>query len=378
MKGGIINMGLYRRSDSDVYWMAFAYKGKVYRESTGTANKKLAEKILGKVQTQIIEEKWFEFDRAHSYTFDDLMEKYVREHSAVHKAPSTYEKDKSLLSHLNPIFSGYKLGDITPKLIAYYKTKRLADGAAPASVRNELRLLGHAFNVALKQWEWVSDNPVSKVSFKELKARNIDRWLTSEEEDRLMAAVSDKLSGQLRDIVIIALNTGMSQEEILKLKWQNVDLFRKTVTTTRKKTTSTRTIPINITAFELFKQRMKVRPIKGSKYVFYNSAGNAIDSGKLKKAFISSVKDGKIEDFRFHDLRHTFATRLIQLGVDIYKVAKLLGHKDVSTTQRYAHHYPESLRDGVEVLDSLKPTKAVHEDNQLHVYFTLEDAQGES
>jgi site-specific recombinase XerD len=83
-----------------------------------------------------------------------------------------------------------------------------------------------------------------------------------------------------------------------------------------------------------------------------------IDAGKLKKAFISSVKEGKIENFRFHDLRHTFATRLVQQGVDIYKVSKLLGHKDISTTQRYAHHYPESLRDGVEVLDSLKPIKS--------------------
>ncbi len=68
---------------------------------------------------------------------------------------------------------------------------------------------------------------------------------------------------------------------------------------------------------------------------------------------IKIVLKAGIKNFRFHDLRHTFATRLVQQGVDIYKVAKLLGHKDISTTQRYAHHYPESLRDGVEVLDSL-------------------------
>jgi integrase len=62
-----------------------------------------------------------------------------------------------------------------------------------------------------------------------------------------------------------------------------------------------------------------------------------------------------IEDFRFHDLRHTFATRLAQAGVDLYKIAKLLGHKDIKMTQRYSHHYPESLRDGVEVLDRISP-----------------------
>jgi integrase len=71
-------------------------------------------------------------------------------------------------------------------------------------------------------------------------------------------------------------------------------------------------------------------------------------------AFYIVMERAKIEDFRFHDLRHTFATRLAQAGVDIYKIAKLLGHKDIRMTQRYAHHYPESLRDGVEVLDRKK------------------------
>lgn len=82
--------------------------------------------------------------------------------------------------------------------------------------------------------------------------------------------------------------------------------------------------------------------------------------------------------FRFHDLRHTFATRLVQKGVDIYKVAKLLGHKDVSTTQRYAHHYPESLRDGVEVLDTLNPSEDKRAETDFHDFFTLKGVQGES
>jgi integrase len=154
-----------------------------------------------------------------------------------------------------------------------------------------------------------------------------------------------RLNGQLKDIIILALNTGMSQEEILKLQWQNVDLFRKTITTTRKKTMKTRTMktrtmPINNTVLELLKYRMKVRPINGSDCVFFNNAENMIDAGKLKKVFIKAVKDAGITNFRFHDLRHTFATRLVQKGVDLYKVAKLLGHADISTTQRYAHHYP--------------------------------------
>ncbi len=251
---------------------------------------------------------------------------------------------------------------------------RLSEGSSPASVRNELRLLGHAFNVAIKEWEWVKENPVSKVSFKELKAGTVDRWLTQDEEGRLLEVAEGKLYGQLKDVIIIALNTGMSQEEILKLEWRNINLFRKTLITTRKKTEKTRTIPINDTVMELLKQRIKVRHINGIEYVFFNSAGNMIDTGKLKKIFIKTVKDAGIENFRFHDLRHSFATRLVQNGVDLYKVSKLLGHADVSTTQRYAHHYPESLRDGVEVLDKL----SVKEGGNFHDFFTFHGESDEN
>ncbi len=79
-----------------------------------------------------------------------------------------------------------------------------------------------------------------------------------------------------------------------------------------------------------------------------------MDASRLRTAFIKAMKQALIDGFRFHDLRHTFATRLVQSGVDLYKLQKLLGHRDLKTTQRYAHHYPESLRSGVEVLDSTK------------------------
>jgi len=273
------------------------------------------------------------------------------------------------VNHLSTMFSGLRLNHIAPRLITDYKTKRLTDGTSPATVRNELRLLSHAFNIAKKQWEWTRDNPVNRICFKELKARSIDRWLTAEEEEKLLKAADGKLNGQLRDIIIVALNTGMSQEEILKLRWQSVDFFRKTITTRRQKTEKTRTIPINHTALSLLKRRMKIKPLNGSDYIFFNNAGNMIDAGKLKRVFIKTVKEAEIINFRFHDLRHTFATRLVQKGVDLYKVSKLLGHVDISTTQRYAHHYPESLRDGVEVLDKLSVKK---EEGDFHDFFTFQ------
>ena len=77
-----------------------------------------------------------------------------------------------------------------------------------------------------------------------------------------------------------------------------------------------------------------------------------ISGSSLRQAFDKVTAKTGLEDFRFHDLRHTFATRLVQNGVDLYKVKELLGHKTISMTMRYAHHYPESLRSSIEVLDN--------------------------
>jgi site-specific recombinase XerD len=128
-------------------------------------------------------------------------------------------------------------------------------------------------------------------------------------------------------------------------------MTRGTIETIRKKTGESRTIPINSTVLNLLTRRYKVRHITKNDYVFFNGAGNKVDAGKLKASFIKVVKESGIAQFRFHDLRHSFGSRLTQRGVDLYKISKLMLHKNISTTERYAHHYPESLRSGVEILD---------------------------
>ena len=88
-----------------------------------------------------------------------------------------------------------------------------------------------------------------------------------------------------------------------------------------------------------------------SGYVFVSEVGTKIDARNLLRAFYSARKKAGLEDVRFYDLRHTFATRLVQAGINIYVVKELLGHKTLTMTMRYAHHCPESLRHGVEILD---------------------------
>ena len=104
---------------------------------------------------------------------------------------------------------------------------------------------------------------------------------------------------------------------------------------------------------EVLKRKAKVRSIK-SDYVFPSDTNTLLDDSHLRRVFRGAMKLCRIENFHFHDLRHTFATRLVQSGIDLYKVQCLLGHKSPIMTQRYAHHYPESLREGVEMLEKYR------------------------
>jgi integrase len=176
----------------------------------------------------------------------------------------------------------------------------------------------------------------------------IERWLTLEEEKKLLA-VSPVW---LQEIIIFAIHTGLRRSEILNLKWPLVDLFRKTLTLLEQKNKNKDTLPLNQNALAILMRRAKVKSI--TQFVFYNGNGQRIDANNLNRAFRSAVKKSGIEKFRFHDLRHTFATRLIQGGIDLYKLQKLGRWKDISMVARYAHHYSESLRSGIEILDKMK------------------------
>jgi integrase len=276
-----------------------------------------------------------------------MIEKYMAEHSSRNKAPKSYIRDKSLSKHLLDHFGDFTLAEITPSFISDYKNTRHREGAAPKTINNELALMSHAFNLAIKDWEWLKENPVKKVS-REKVNNQIERWLTLEEEKRLLIT-SPKW---LREIVTFAINTGLRQGEILDLMWPLVDFSRRTMTILEQKNKGKDTLPLNENALAVLKERDGVRH-PNTDHVFYNENMKRIDSSNLSRAFRSALRKAGIKNFRFHDLRHTFATRLVQAGVDLYTVQKLGRWKTISMVMRYAHHYPESLRSGVEVLDKV-------------------------
>jgi len=351
-------MGLYRRGQA--WWMCFTYKGKQHRVPTESNDKRVAEKIYRKVMTEIAEGKWFEKAAHADKTLAELLDKYLKEHSTPNKAASTVKNDTAMVKEMKEFFGNVLLQDVTPSLISAYKTKCREKELAPATINHRRTLLRHAFNLAIKEWQWCQKNPVERVS-RERVSNSRDRWLTLEEEKKLLEYCvlhptrkdnTIEATYRLQEVVIFALNTGMRQDEILSLRWPNVDLFRKTVFVEKSKNGEKRTIPMNQKVFELLKGKAKVIPI-GHKYVFSSEEGTKILRRNLMRAYYKVLERAKIEDFKFHDLRHTFATRLAQAGIDLYQISKLLGHKDIKMTQRYAHHCPDSLRSGVEVLDKV-------------------------
>lgn len=334
-------MGLAKRGNT--WWMSFMYRGQQIRRTTGTGDKRLAEAILSKVKVQIIEGRFFEKQEAQERSLTELMDRYASEHAA---RRANHRRELTSIQNLKGFFGNPKLDHITPKLIVAYKNKRYTDGVKPATINRELATLKKAFNLARREWEWCTDNPVCRVSM-ERENNTRDRWLTVEEEQRLLPASAP----WLREIVVFAVNTGMRMGEILALTWTGVDLFRRTVTVFRSKNGERRTIPVNSIVLDLLKHKYAVRSGM-TDCVFHSQTGTSLDGSNIRRGLNAALTLAKIHDFHFHDLRHTFATRIVQAGVDLYKVQRLLGHKSPIMTQRYAHHYPESLREGVEVLEA--------------------------
>ncbi len=309
-------------------------------------HKKIAKDMESKIRVQLIEDTFFDKPIACTKTLRQMMDKFIKEH-APKNSKSMQRSYSSYLKHLIRIFGNIKLTLISPKKVTRYKVLRRQEGAKPATINREMAMLLKAFNLSIREWEWIKDNPVSKVPF-EKENNKRDRWLSGDEEKRLLEFCPD----WLREIVIFALNTGLRQDELLSLEWSRVSIARKTILIQKTKSGRPRTIPLNRFAFGVLNDKFeeKVRNIKD--LVFVSSVGTKINPSNLRREFYKVLKMAEIENFKFHDLRHTFASRLAQKGIDIYKIAKLLGHEDIRMTQRYAHHCPESLRVGVEILES--------------------------
>ncbi|MGA3282610.1 MAG: tyrosine-type recombinase/integrase [Smithella sp.] len=338
-------MGLYKRDS--VWWMSFTHNGKQIRRSTETDDRKLAIRIFDKLRGEIAEGKWFEKLPGKDYTFTELINKYLEEYSAVNKAKSSNLRDKGIAKHLREYFGNIILTDITPRQISEYKVKRRKDGVSPRTINYELTVIGHAFNIAMREWGWVENNPVNKVQ-KERINNAIERWLTLDEEKKLLFS-SPKW---LQEIIVFAINTGLRESEILDLKWSQIDLDRRTIIILEQKNRGVDTLPLNETALNVLLDKNESEHT-ATGLVFTNPKKERIGTSHLIKSFHKAIRISGIAKLRFHDLRHTFASRLVQGGADLFSVQKLGRWRNTSMVMRYAHHQPESLRSAIEVMDKV-------------------------
>jgi integrase len=332
-------MGLFKRGAT--WWMRFSYRGEQVRRSTETGDRELAKRIYHKVLGEVAEGKWFERLPGEDKGFKEMIEEFIKE--IPERSKSSY---LSYLKTLLRFFGDCPLTNITPASVNRLKQEMKKKGEAVATINMKIKILKRMFNLSWKEWEWFDRNPITQVSL-ERGANKRDRWLTREEEDSILS----HSEAWMKEIITFALNTGMRLGEIVSLAWSNVDLFRRTVTVTQSKNDEPRTIPMNATVFEMLKEKSRVRSISCDKV--FQIDNKPLKNHQIQYPFNKACEKARLSDIHFHDFRHSFATRLVQAGEDLYKVQRLLGHKSPSMTQRYAHHSPESLRSSVEVLDGI-------------------------
>jgi len=352
-------MGVYKRrreqndgSHRDYWYIRYWIDGLEKKESIG----KVGEVTKAVAQTRLEERKrqirLGQLDQigANIPTLSEFSKQYIDYVRDV-KQNRSWKCAIQYLGHLKNSFGDKKLSQITSKDVDDYKLLR-ARKVKSSTINRELACLSHLLNYAKRRKLFFGENPVS-IS-KLLPEHNmVDRILTTEEEAKLL----NSSSPELRAIIICALNTAMRKGEILTLRWENVDLENNIITLehTNTKSKKTRRIPINSTLRTLLlEQRLKGM---GSDYVFVSSKGTPYARhDSLKQAFIGACKRSSIKGLRFHDLRHTAATRMVESGVSIVVVSRILGHADLKTTMRYAH--PEdSLKEAVENLANFNPNR---------------------
>jgi len=205
------------------------------------------------------------------------------------------------------------------------------------------------FNVAIADHE-TETNPVSAIPmFKENNQRV--RFLSEEEETRLR----DAIENDDWPMIVVALHTGLRQSEQFHLRWENVDFANGIITVPRSKNGETRRLPMNDTVREI----LRSRPSRlKSALVFPSQTGaTPIDTRNyMHRAFTPALRRAGIDGFRWHDLRHTFASRLVMAGVDLRTVQELMGHKTIAMTLRYSHLSPAHQLAAVQRLNNTTDT----------------------
>jgi integrase len=342
--------GIFKQKNSQYYWIRYAdASGKIIRESAKTTDYKDAKTILIAKKNAVNEGKEPETiqKRIPNYTFNELTTEYLKWAERQRSFKSKFYLIKQLVDK----FGLFPLKRINTMMLEQYQAERDNKGNKPATINRLTATLKHMVHKGY-DWEMVTEETFKRVKRVKLLEENNRRlrYLTKEESRELIN------SGEthLKPILITAFNSGMRKGEILNLKWDNVDLNHGFILLDKTKNGHRREIPINPALRSILEKihsgTTEIPRRIDIPYVFHDRK-----SGKpyqdIKRSFATACRRAGIKDFRFHDIRHTFASHLVMGGADITSVSKLLGHQTLTMTLRYSHLAPGHLTNAVNILN---------------------------
>lgn len=300
-----------------------------------------AKKWSQQTESAIREGRHFKTTEAKRHTLTELIERYCRD---VLPAKKSAKDQAQQLAWWKSEIGSYALADVTPSLLAECRDKLGREitvrnkPRSPASVVRYLSALSHTFTIAVKEWGWLEDSPMRKVT-KPKESRGRVRFLSDDERMRLLKICKESSNPYLYVVVVLALSTGMRQGEIMGLTWDVVDLNQGRAILHETKNGERRAVAITGHALELIKELSKVRRIDSNS--LFPSKENALQKPQktmdLRSPWEAAVKKAKLQDFKFHDLRHSAASYLAMNGASLAEIAEVLGHKTLQMVKRYAH-----------------------------------------
>ncbi|MGC2424104.1 MAG: site-specific integrase [Nitrospirota bacterium] len=332
--------GIFKRAGSPYLWIRWTgADGKQKKESTKTTLKAEAEYILS-TRRKLAMEGIIPLKKK-GRPFDELAHEYLE----WAKRQRSYRQKAEQIKLLKEEFKGFSLKEFTTKAVEQYQSKRLEAGKKPATVNKAIAIIKHMFTKA-EEWGWIDDLTLKGVHrVKNIQENNMRlKYLEAEQEEALIS----NCKAHLKPVVITALKTGMRKSEILGLTWDRVDLRNSLILLDKTKNGERREIHI-VGTLRAVLEGLAMENVDGHSHVFHDKKGRPYKD--VKHSFGKTCTDSGIKDFVFHDLRHSFASKLVMGGVDITTVKELLGHKTLTMTLRYAHLAPSHMMKALEVLD---------------------------
>ncbi len=337
----------YKRDDGTVTFHAEVRLKGYPPQRASFRTKSLAKKWVQDTESSIRDGRHFRTAEAKKHTVKDLIEKFISQWLSQY--PHRVVRQTAYLAWWKERLGHLLLADLTPTVLAEARDTLLAEKTPRQTIRNPstvnryIAAFSRALTIAMKEWGWIDDTPMRKLS-KPSEGKGRNRLLGVEEKDRLLQACKLSPNPHLYPIVSIALLTGMRFGEIVKLTWNDVDFTNKKITLEETKNGERRVLPLTDPVEKLLLFSRKTDIAVG--LVFKpSSPTNRTGVVDIRNAFMKALKQAEITDFRFHDLRHAAASYLAMNGATQGELMAILGHKSPQMTRRYAHYSQSHLQD---------------------------------